>query len=152
MLESGVEVRKALAHSFDWESWLKTAYHGLGKIVTGPQFYFGPGYDSSITHFPYDTDTAEELLAEAGWYDRDGDGIIDKDGVPFRFKYLMSAGNKASERFSQKLQESLAQVGIQMEIVALEWASFLEKVLNKDYDAMGMAWVLPIESDPAPIA
>ena len=62
---------------------------GLGKIVTGPFYILGPQYDPNIKPWPYDPKRAEQLLDEAGWIDHDGDGIRDKNGVPFRFKYMI---------------------------------------------------------------
>ena len=143
-----IRVRKAFTHAFDIETYRQTIAHGLAKLPTGPQFYFGNAYDHSVERLPYDPDRAEELLAEAGWYDRDGDGIIDKDGVPFEITFLMISGNKASELYAQTLQESVARLGIKMNLTGLEWASFLERVYDRDFDITGLSWAQPLESDP----
>ena len=145
---SDPKVRIALAHCFDWPEYIRTVAHGLAKQVTGPQFYFGTSYNHDVVPFPYDLEKAEEMLAEAGWYDRDGDDIIDKDGVPFRIEFMMPSGNKASEIFGQKLQENLEKVGIKLDVVQLEWASFLERIYDKDFDCANLAWSVPLESDP----
>jgi len=141
-------VRQAFQYAFDGEEWVRTKYHGLAKRVTGPQFYFGPGYNHDVTPDPYDPFRAEELLAEAGWYDRDGDGIVDRDGEPMVIEYLMPSGNKASEAFIQKLQESYGQIGVKIEMVPLEWAQFLERILDHEFDVCGLAWTMSVESDP----
>ncbi len=144
-----LQVRLALAHCFDFEEYRKTVAHGLAKIVTGPQFYFGDAYDHDVQPFPYDLGKAEEMLAEAGWYDRDGDGIIDNgDGLEFEFEFLMQSGNKASQLFSQVLQENLAKVGIKMNITSLDWNSFINRIRDKDFDAAGLAWSFGPETDP----
>jgi peptide/nickel transport system substrate-binding protein len=142
------EVRKALAHCFDWPEYIKTVGYGLSKQVTGPQFYFGDAYNHDVKAFPFDLDLAEEILAEAGWYDHDGDDIIDKDGIPLELEFMMPSGNKASELFGQKLQENLGRIGIKLTITNLEWASFIERILEKDFDCANLAWSVPIESDP----
>ncbi len=147
-LFSDQRVRHALAHAFDMQEYLRTQYHGLAIQVTGPQNYFSKGYDHDLEPLAYDPDLAEELLAEAGWYDRDGDGIIDKDGIPFHFEFLYPSGNKASETFGLKYQEALTKLGIKMDMAAREWASFLERVYDRDFDAINLAWVPPLESDP----
>ncbi len=141
-------VRKALAHAFDVEEYRRTKYKGLAIQVTGPQNYFGPGYDHSVKPLEYDPDLAEELLAEAGWYDRDGDGLIDKDGVPFEITFMMPTGNDASETFGLKYMEALGRLGIKLKMQSFEWATFLENMLNREFDCINLAWVPPLESDP----
>ena len=141
-------VRHALAHAFDMESFRKTQYRGLGYRVTGPQNYFGPGYNHDVKPFPYDPELAEELLAEAGWYDRDGDGIIDKDGIAFEFDFLYPLGNEASRTLAVKYQEALAPLGIRMHPVSLEWATFRERLQDRTFDAAQLAWITALESDP----
>ena len=145
---SDPEVRKALCMAFDWEEYLRTQYHGLAKRVTGPQNYFGVGYNRSVKPLPYDPDMAEEILAEAGWYDRDGDGIIDKDGVKFEIEFLFPSGNEASTTFGLTLQEALTPLGIKVEMRNFEWSTFLERMLDRNFDAVNLAWVPPLESDP----
>ncbi len=149
---SDVRVRTALAYAFDELGWINFKYSGLAVPVTGPQFFIGPAYNWDVKPLPYDPDKATELLAEAGWYDRNGDGTVDKDGEELSIEFLMPAGNKASESLGQKLQESLSKVGVKLTIQPLEWASFLERILDRDFDGCNLAWVLPeVESDPKQI-
>ena len=143
-----LEVRKALTMAFDWEEYKRTKYKNLATRVNGPQNYFGGGYNRDVEFLPYDPDAAEELLAEAGWYDRDGDGIIDKDGIKLELDFLYPTGNDASSSFGLKLQESYAPLGIKVNMSNLEWATFLDRMLEREYDLVNLAWVPPVESDP----
>jgi peptide/nickel transport system substrate-binding protein len=146
---SDVRVRTALAHAFDVKDWIRTNYEGLALPATSTMFRFGPGYNPDIDVYPYDIEKAEELLADAGWYDRNGDGIVDKDGEELSIEALMPTGNKASEKFLQKMQESFEKIGVQLTIHSLEWATFLEKILDRDFDACNLAWALSdVEADP----
>ncbi len=146
---SDVRVRTALSHAFDVRGWIQTNYLGLAVPVTGTMFRMGIGYNTDVENNAYDPDLAIDLLAEAGWYDRDGDGIVDKDGQNLVIEALMPSGNKASERFLQKLQNSFAEVGVGVSITALEWAQFLERLHDRTFDAGNLAWTLPTpESDP----
>jgi peptide/nickel transport system substrate-binding protein len=122
---------------------------GLAVPVTGPAFFLSPYYNQDVQVLAYDPTRAEELLAEADWYDRNGDGNIDKDGQELTIEFLMPSGNKASEAYGQKLQESFGKVGIKVTIQVQEWASFLERILNRDFDCANLAWVMyDPESDP----
>lgn len=141
-------VRRALALAFDMENYRITTYNGLAIRVSGPQNYWGTGYNHDVEPVPYNPDLAEELLAEAGWYDRDGDGWIDKDGVKFTIEFSYPSGNEASKTMGQKMQEAYKNLGIELTMTPYEWATFLERMLERNFDAVNLAWVPPLESDP----
>jgi len=144
-----VRVRQALAQAFDVAGWIETNYEGYAIWSTASQFWFGPAYNHDVEPLPYDPEAAEDLLVDAGWYDRNGNGIVDKDGEDLVITALMPSGNQASAKFLQALQAAYQKVGVQVEIESLEWASMLERLLNRDFDAVNMAWTLPTpESDP----
>src|SRR5262249_3120943 len=141
-------VRTALARCFDFEAFKRSFYRGVAEQVTGPWIFYKPEYNRDVRPIPYEPERARSQLAEAGWYDRDGDGLIDKDGQPFELELISSAGNKVSETFAAKLQEDLAKVGIKMRYTALDQATLLERKANRDFDAIALGWVMPWESDP----
>jgi peptide/nickel transport system substrate-binding protein len=146
------QVRTALAHAFDGAAWVQSKYKGLAVQVTGPAFFLSPAYNHDIKPLPYDPGMAEELLAEAGWYDRTGDGIVDKNGEELVIEFLYPTGNRASLDFGSKLQESYAKVGVGVSLQPLEFASMLERILDREFDACNLAWVIPEpESDPKQI-
>lgn len=141
-------VRDAIAHAFDFEAYRLSNYQGLARQTTGPVPFGTDGYPMDLQPYPYEPDRAIELLEEAGWYDRDGDGIADKDGVKLSIEFLYPSGNDASEIFGTKLQESLKDLGIEITLAQLEWATFLERMKNREFDAVNLAWIPPLESDP----
>jgi peptide/nickel transport system substrate-binding protein len=142
-------VRTALARAFDERAWIKVKYKDLAVPITGPTFFLSPFYNQDVHVLDYEPEKAVEELAEAGWYDRNGDGTIDKDGEEFVIEFLYPSGNRASQDMGQKLQESYAKVGVGVKLQPLEWATFKERALNRDFDAISMAWTLPEpESDP----
>jgi len=142
-------VRLAMAYgSFDRQEFLQKVLYGRGVVVTGSSYYFGPGYDHSIQPYPYDPEKARELLLQAGWYDRDGDGLRDKDGVPFRFELLMPAGREIVRQWAALMKENLRKLGIDMTVRELEWATFLQDLTDRKFDAVTLAWGGPVEDDP----
>lgn len=141
-------VRIALSMLFDKRDFLEKKLYGQGAIVSGTQYYFGPGYDHSVAPLAYDPETARELLTEAGWVDSDNDGILDKGGKKMKFTLPMPKGNAVAEERVQLFQKSLKSVGIQLDIQFLEWASFIDKLKAKDYDICTLSWATPVESDP----
>ncbi|MDC0273539.1 ABC transporter substrate-binding protein, partial [Planctomycetaceae bacterium] len=142
------EVRLALALLLDLEDFLEKKLYGQGVLVSGSAYYFSPAYDLAVKPIGYDPEAARDLLEEAGWADTDGDGILDKDGKKFEFTLLTATGRKSTEILAGLLQENCKSVGIQVDVKQLEWASFLENVMNRKFDAVTLGWRSPLESDP----
>ncbi len=141
-------VRIALGMLFDKEQFVKEKLFNEAAIVSGTQYYFGPGYDHSVEPLGYDPEAAHDLLAEAGWVDTDNDGLLDKDGKPMKFILPVAQGNPVVFQAVQLFQKSAKSAGIEIDIRPLEWASFIDKLKAKDYDICMLRWAMPIESDP----
>lgn len=141
-------VRMAFAMLFNTDEWIRTKLHGAAVPVSGSQYIFGKGYDHSVMPIGYDPEAAVELLNKAGWIDSNGDGVLDRNGLPFRFTMSMPTGKAINEQQLAVLQKEIKQVGIDMQIQLIEWASFLEKVHNKDFDACRLSWATSLEGDP----
>jgi peptide/nickel transport system substrate-binding protein len=90
----------------------------------------GKGYD-------YDLNKAKQFLAEAGWKDTDGDGILDKNGESLKDLKLVVTSD--SSQIYQKdlaliLQSQLKKVGINIEIQTVELAEYWEEAREGKYD------------------
>jgi len=140
-------VRLAMTHLVDREKFIEKVQFGLAKIVSGPMFFDSPYTNPNIKPWPYDPAKAKTLLEEAGWLDHDRDGIRDKDGVKFEFTFSIPAASKNGERIATLLKEELDKIGISMQIQKLEWALFIQRVQEKNFDAVTMAWSHPWSVD-----
>jgi peptide/nickel transport system substrate-binding protein len=141
-------VRQALAHAIDKDAIISGVLLGLGKPATGP---LKPGtwaYNPNVHVYPYDPAKAKALLAESGWQDTNGDGILDKDGQPFRFELITNQGNEVRGKCAEIIQENLAKIGIDMKIRIVEWAAFVNNFINKRrFDATILGWTIPMDPD-----
>lgn len=142
------KVRIALSLLVDVGEFLEKKVHGAGVLVSGSQNSFGPAYDQTVKPLGYDPETAKDLLADAGWADTDGDGILDKDGEKFEFEVWTSTGRPEIEALLQVMKTNYQKAGIVMEIRTSEWATFLDRIKKRDYGACCLAWASPLESDP----
>ncbi|MFT5688060.1 MAG: peptide/nickel transport system substrate-binding protein [Planctomycetota bacterium] len=142
------DVRRALGHAFDWEEFIVTQGHGLGARVTSSQYLLHANYDRELAPLPFDLDLAEEILDDAGWYDRDGDGIRDKDGLALSFDFLLQPGNSTTQAIVRTLQENLARIGVELKTVTKDYAAVIASVRAKEFDAFSLSWVLDVENDP----
>ena len=141
-------VRVALTHLIDRERILKEVFHNLAKIVTGPFFYNSPAYDKSIKPYPFDIQKAKKILAEAGWKDTDGDGILDKDGMKLSFSFMQIANSTNQKKIIPMIKEDMAKAGIDVKIQVFEWTVYLERLKEKNFDVCFLGWTTAYESDP----
>ncbi len=97
---------------------------------------------------PYRPDSARAILAAAGWTDDDGDGILDRDGRPFRFTLLTQAGNDRREDAAEILQAQYRRIGIDMAVRTLEFTTLQGAVFDRrDYQAALFGWSVGLEPD-----
>jgi peptide/nickel transport system substrate-binding protein len=80
-----VGVRQAMNYAVDKDLIVEAVYGGRAVPLPGPLSPFNNFVNKDLSPYPYDPDKALELLAEAGWTDSNGDGILDKGGQPFAF-------------------------------------------------------------------
>jgi ABC-type transport system substrate-binding protein len=144
-------VRRAMTHALDRPAILENVFHGLGALTTGPFPQQSPCYDKSIEAWPYDLAAAAVLLDQAGWVDSDGDGIRDKviDGTktPFAFQMVIYGSSTEWDTIANIYREALMSIGVKMDPVALEWSTHLQKVEDRDFDAVSLSWVPAWEAD-----
>jgi peptide/nickel transport system substrate-binding protein len=147
---SELAVRQALTHAVDIDAFLQTYSYGLARRVSGPQCFFGPSYDASVAAPAHDPARARELLEGAGWYDRDGDGVLDRDGQPLALEFLIQAKNVSAENFARVFQESLAAIGVQLTVTALDNATYFQRIRAGEFDIGIQGWAVDAtENDPA---
>ena len=122
---------------------------GLGTPATGPFNRMGNQADPDVKPWPYDPEQARALLKEAGYEDRDGDGVIeDADGKPFTFRMIYPASSANYQEMVLYLRDAYARAGIQMEPDPLEWTIMLQRISQRDFDAMTLGWSGSVEGDP----
>ncbi|MEO6709557.1 MAG: ABC transporter substrate-binding protein [Planctomycetota bacterium] len=143
-----VRVRTALGMCFDWDAFIASYYKGLARRVTGEQFLEGPAYDKTLAPLPFDLERARSMLVEAGWYDRDGDGIADRAGEPLSIRFLYPSSNATSELFAQAFQANLAKVGVALKLESLEFGAMMAQIHKRNYDSISMGWITPPVVDP----
>ena len=98
--------------------------------------------------YPYDVDKARTLLAEAGWK-KNADGVlVNKHGQPFAFELLTNQGNDERKKVAEIVQASLKELGVQVDIRVIEWASFLKEYIKKRrFEAIILGWGIGLDPD-----
>ena len=128
-------VRRAMTMLCDREWMLKEILRGRGTIATVPTKAAYPSFSPDIAPIPFDIEGARKLLAEAGWKDTDGDGILDRNGKRFEFDLKYGSARRFYVQVGTALQDACKKVGIRMTPRNLEWATFIEDYNQRRFDA-----------------
>jgi len=140
------KVRQAMTMAIDRARIISQNLNNHGVLITGPFFRYSPSYDRSIEPWPFDIQEAKRLLEEDGWYDSDGDGIIDKliDGerVPFRFSLTYYVKNPTTKAICEYVSTALKEVGVQCMLNGVDLADLSSSFDDKSFDALLLGWAL----------
>jgi peptide/nickel transport system substrate-binding protein len=148
---SDKRIRMALAMSLDRRSIIANLFHGTARVMTGP---FTPdqfGYNPAVPAIEYDPDGALKLFQATGWRDSDGDGILDKNGKPFKLEMLIAPGNGGSIPFVQVYQNQLKQIGVQLDVVPLDFSVMIQRIFKGQYQCAYLSWDLDPDPDLYPM-
>ena len=146
-------VRQGLTLCLDREQMIRDIWEGVGVVAKGSVNPQSPASDPKLKPWPFDPVKGKALLAEAGWKDRNGDGILENEkGEPFRIEFTRASGGEIYERISNFLKSSYSKVGIQVDTKVVDWSIMQEITKSRDYDALMMGWSATApESDPRQI-
>lgn len=103
--------------------------------------------DERMEPLASDPEQARQILDEHGWVDPDGDGVREKDGVPLEFTLITNSGNQRRADVSQIIQQQWAEIGVKANLQQLEFNTFLDGLLNRNFDAALGGWVVALSSD-----
>ncbi len=144
-------VRRALAMAIDRQQMVDALLFGYGEPAAGMIPPWSPLY-AGIDPLPYDPEGARRLLAEAGWADANGDGIVERAGQPLRFNLMVNTANRLYQDVATVLQQQFRQIGVDMQIRAVEFQTQLRQHRARDYEAVISNWVLDnFKVDPSPL-
>jgi len=146
-------VRLAMTLALDREKMIRDIWEGIGIVAKGSVNPESPASDPALKPWPFDPERAKALLAEAGWMDRNGDGILENEaGQVFRFEFTRSGAGEIAERISNYIKDSYAKVGIVVDVRVVDWSIMQEILKSRDFDALTMGWSATApESDPRQI-
>jgi peptide/nickel transport system substrate-binding protein len=147
-----VRVRRAFTMAIDRQAIIDGVLYGYGEIAnaTVPPFFWQ--YDPEAgADLKYDPEAAKALLAEAGWIDRNGDGIVENEqGKPLRFTIKTNKGNQVRADIAEVVQADLRKIGVDAAPQIVEWGALLDQLQTpsrRDFDAVIIGWVTEFRID-----
>lgn len=139
-------VRRALTLAIDREAIVEVARRGYGQVSNSTVAPLFAQHDPSAgAELAFDAARAVALLEEAGFRDRDGDGVIeDSGGRAFRFTLKIPQGYPERRDAGERVQADLRRIGVDARLQIVEFNTLLAQATDptrRDFDAMLLAWL-----------
>lgn len=131
----------------DRQEIIDARLYKFAEICKGPISPIIWAYNPNLPDFPYDPEKARKWLAEEGWKDSDGDGILDKDGKRFEFTIQTNQGNKIREDITVIVQNQLKKVGISAKPLILEANTFFSNLNKKEFESAVAGWFVGLKME-----
>ena len=142
-----VRVRKAISHLINRDRMNATLMYNQYFLHRS---YFEDLYDTAhpCTNalITFDKEAARRLLSEAGWKANPATGLLEKDGHPFRFRFLERESGVM--KFLTIIAEDLKDVGIEMQIDSKDQAARTRDMDEFNFDMTWAAFSSSLFKDP----
>lgn len=133
------KVRQALSYAVDRKAIIDAVYFGLAQPATSLLPPTSWAYSDTSYVNEFNLEKAKELLSEAGY----PDGFeMDIWAMPVQRVYNPNAGKMA-----EIIQQNLAELDIEVNIVTYDWGTFRKKLAAGEHDSVLIGW-LADNSDP----
>jgi peptide/nickel transport system substrate-binding protein len=138
-----VRFRQAVSAAIDRDSLVRLVYGGRAaplwtQVTPGNKLWIDP----AIAHPARSVDHARELLKSGGFSWKPDGTLVDSHGNAVEFSILTSSSNQQRVKIATLLQDDLKQVGVNVNVVTLEFHSMVDRLLTSyDYEAAVMGLV-----------
>lgn len=146
-----VEFRQAVSAAIDRESIVRLVYRGRAsplwdQVTPGNKLWI----NAAIPQPPRSLARAADLLRTAGFTRREDGVLVDARGQPVEFSILTNPSNAQRTKIATIVQDDLAQLGMQVHIVPLEFQAVMARIFDSyDYEASILGLVSG-DADPNP--
>ena len=132
---SKLEIRQAIAYAIDRQQVAEVALNGFGRPAYSEND--GMPWNNPEVVIETDVDYAKKLLADAGWIDTDGDGIVEKDGLKAEFNCVYPSGDSVRKAVAMAAAEQVLAVGIKINVEGTSWDDIMKRMFS---EAVMMGW------------
>lgn len=115
-----IAIRKAINIAVDRQKLIEGVFEGFGtpaySVADGM-----PWWNPDTVIQDGDLEGAKQILAEAGWTDADGDGILEKDAVKAEFTMIYLANDQSRQSLAIAVADMLKPLGIKVTVEGGSW-------------------------------
>lgn len=130
-----LEIRQAMAYAIDRVYLAEMALGGFGEPAYSEND--GMPWNNPAVKIETDVEYAQKLLADAGWTDGDGDGIVEKDGLKAEFTCLYPSGDSVRQAIALAASEQVGRIGIKIHVEGTSWDDISKRMFS---NAVLMGW------------
>lgn len=130
-----LEIRQAIAYAIDRQQIADTVLGGFGRPAYSENDSMP--WNNPEVKIDTDVDYAKKLLADAGWADTDGDGIVEKDGLKASFHCVYPAGDSVRQAVGMAAAEQVKSIGIEITVEGVSWDEIMRVMFS---EAVIMGW------------
>ncbi len=136
-------LRQAFAYAIDRHTIVKNLYLGHGTVVDVPIQPISWIFDDENITYGFDSEKAKKLLADYG-YEDNGSGVLISpvNSSELKLKLITNKDNLLREKTAYYIQDELQKIGIEIEVVLLEWDEFNQELAAGNYDLVLAGWDL----------
>jgi peptide/nickel transport system substrate-binding protein len=140
--------RRAIDMAIQRDDIVRLVYRGYAQPAAG---HISPSnrvwWNSALRRPEYDATEALNLLQKYGFRKR-GTTLSDPEGNPVEFSLITNAGSKTRTQMAAMIQQDLKKIGIQVNIIALEFGSLVERITQTNLYEAGLLGFTNVEADP----
>ena len=130
-----LEIRQAIAYAIDRQQVAEAAVNGYATPCYSEND--GMPWNNPEVAIETDVDYAKQLLADAGWSDTDGDGIVERDGLKAEFVCLYPSGDSVRQAVAMAAAEQVRAIGINIIVEGTNWDDLAKRMFS---NAVMMGW------------
>jgi peptide/nickel transport system substrate-binding protein len=131
-------VRQALLLAADRKTLVETVFGAYSPVATGPLTSATWGAVNVIPADAYNPEAARARLAQAGWEDSDGDGLLDKDSESLRLKVVFPPWG-LSPQTAEMLEMQWKAAGMGVDLVqAPSFSALIDAQKGGSYNLISM--------------
>jgi len=130
------EFRQAMSHLVDRQAIIELVYGGAASPMWSNVYQVLDFWvNNDVPKFAFDPEAATNLLAGLGFTRKNSDGIlVDKDGNALSFVLATNSGNNQREQIAQIFADSAREVGVDVDVQALDFNLLVDQLLSTGTD------------------
>ena len=150
---SNLKVRQAIAMGFDVRRAKKIVIKDEGTIISGPFPPISWAYNPFVSPWSFSPEISIQLLNEAGFVDKDGDGYVETpDGETFEISIKYARDSVEHEKVALIFREYMKAIGIKVKLKPMEWGALVRDVIDEhNFDLVVLRWTFGIDPDIYPL-
>ncbi len=141
--------RVAVSQAIHRADLARIAYNGHATPANG---FISPAnvvwYNKRLDSIHEDSAGALRSLEKEGFH-KTGDALVDRNGHPVKFSILTNAGNRSREKMASMIQQDLAVLGMQVNVVTLDFPALIERLMHTQSYEAALLGLSNVDPDPS---